>query len=155
MFCPKCGTDNPAGAMSCAKCGGPLAAQPQAPGAQPPAQQQYGGVQPPAAAQSYSGQAVAAIQNYMTHNIIMTVVSTLACCNIVSLALAIVGIVFASNSKKAAAQGDVNGAQSAANTAKILFFISLGLVILFLVGGILRVVLGGGLQALQQFHHFR
>ena len=147
--------------MTCANCGNPLPIRqqpPQMPGVQQPPQQQYGGVPPPPtppAAQPYYAQPVAAIQNYMTHNIVMAVLSPFFCCNFVSLAIAIVGIVFASNSSKSAAQGDINGAQNAANTAKILFLVSLSFFVLGIFGFIVKMIVGGGLQALRMFPHMR
>jgi len=144
MFCPKCGTENPAGAMSCARCGNQLAAQqtpqqqsPQQPpsqqqqpysGYKPPApQQQYSSYQPAQASQSYVAP-VSGQQDYFVHNIVMTVLSFMFCC--FGLIPGIIGIVNASKAKSSFQIGDMAGGQQAAKTAKTCFTVNLVLIIL-------------------------
>lgn len=67
-----------------------------------------------------------AIQNYLVLNIIATVVGVF-CCDLIGGIPAIIGIVMATQVTKLAEAGDIAGAQSKANTAKILAIVSLAL----------------------------
>ena len=164
--------DNKSGVNFCAGCGNPLSAQQSAGGPQQkmsgsqPYGQLYTHQQTGGAPQSYGpegyrqmgggaqpfgpgGIPAAPVKDYMAHNIVMTILGAL-CCNIIAFVLGIVGIVFASNSRKAAAMGDFTTAQSAANTAKIMYYISLALIILTVVAYIL-IFLAGGLASMPGF----
>lgn len=92
-------------------------------------QRQYGGNIPPQ--DNYPP------QNYMAINIVATVVGLLCCGNcFISMIIGIIGIVFASQVNSKFMMGDVRGAESSANTAKILGISSLILSGLTLIGTI-------------------
>lgn len=80
-------------------------------------------------------------QNYMVMNIVAAVVGILACGNCcISMILGIVGIVFSSQVNSKFIMGDINGASSSANTAKILGIISLVLSALTIIGTIVYYI---------------
>lgn len=83
----------------------------------------------------------APIHNYLVLNIIATVFGVL-CCDILGGIPGIVGIVFATQVNKLAAAGDIAGAQSKANTAKILAIVSIALGALGLVVNLVAAVTG-------------
>lgn len=157
MFCPNCGSQVPSGAASCAQCGRPVApAQPQYqypqyPGG--PQQPQNSGPQQYSGAQQQSGMKAAGIEDYFVHNIVLTCLG-LFCCGCISLILGIIGIVYASNARSAFAMGNIPGAQSASQTAKVLFYVNLVLMALFAIGMIIYIFLIGGIAALgPMLHH--
>ncbi|MFZ4514848.1 MAG: CD225/dispanin family protein [Acidimicrobiia bacterium] len=82
------------------------------------------------------------IQNYLVLNIIGTAFAVLCCCFVGGIP-GIIGIVFSTQVNKLAASGDMAGAMSKANTAKILGIISIALGALGLVGWIINIVTGG------------
>lgn len=98
MFCRKCGVQNLDSAVSCVRCGLPLAASAGPPGL-------------PGAGDKPS--------NYLAP----AIVSTLCCC----LPFGIVSIVFASQVDSKWNAGDVAGARDAAAKAKLWFWLAFGI----------------------------
>lgn len=68
-------------------------------------------------------------KNYLVENIVAAVVGLLCCCGISTIP-GVVGIVFATQVDSKFNQGDYTGAASAANTAKTMFYVTAGLVVL-------------------------
>mgnify|MGYP002784612190 FL=1 len=71
-------------------------------------------------------------KNYLIENIVASVVGIACCCG-VNLIPGIIGIVFSTQVDSKYNVGDYTGAASAANTAKILFYVTAGLVVLGLL----------------------
>lgn len=112
IYCPKCGAQNSDQSTACSACGAALANPYQAPG---------GSGAPPQ------------INNYL----IPAIFTTVCCC----LPFGIVSIVYAAQVNGLLAAGNVAGAQKAADSAKMWFWIALGtgiafqlLYLLFVVG---------------------
>lgn len=103
MFCPQCGASNADNAVVCVQCGRNLQA-----GAPAPLPIQ-GVVQPPAAP----------IQNYL----VFAILTTILCC----LPTGIPAIVFAAQVNSKLQAGDLAGAKSASNNAKLWCWISFGI----------------------------
>ncbi|MFW6286674.1 MAG: GYF domain-containing protein [Candidatus Sumerlaeota bacterium] len=87
------------------------------------------------------------INNYMTSSIIALVLSILGCCLIscfspIPLILSIIAVVFSSQVNGLARAGDIQGAQSKANTAKILAIIAIVLAVLVLLLAIVGLIFG-------------
>ncbi|MFW5870405.1 MAG: GYF domain-containing protein [Candidatus Sumerlaeota bacterium] len=100
------------------------------------------------------------VNNYMTLSIIAAVISVLGCCLIscfspIPLVLSILAVVFSSQVNGLAMAGDIEGAQSKANTAKILAIIALVLGVLVLLLGIVGFIFGmaGGMSQNFQIEH--
>jgi hypothetical protein len=64
------------------------------------------------------------VPNHLAWAIISTIISTCTCCGFLGLFSGIVAIVFAAKVNSAVAAGDINGAQAASNTAKILCWVT-------------------------------
>ena len=75
-------------------------------------------------------------KNYLIENIIAAGVGLLCCCGI-TIIPGVIGVVFATQVDTKYTAGDFVGAASASNTAKILFYVSVGLVVL---GFILNII---------------
>jgi len=118
-FCPQCGFSNADDAMVCAQCGRNLR-----PATSAPPLQATGVVMPP------GGAAV----NYLVYAILTTVV----CCP----ATGIPAIIYASQVNTKLQLGDVAGAQTASNNAKMWCWISLALGLITLLGYGLLLVIG-------------
>lgn len=71
-------------------------------------------------------------KNYLVENIVASVVGVACCCG-VNLIPGIIGIVFSIQSDSKYNAGDYAGAAGAANTAKTLFYVTAGLVLLGLL----------------------
>jgi hypothetical protein len=119
-FCPQCGFSNADDAMVCAQCGRNLR-----PATSAPPLQATGVVMPPGGA---------AVPNYLVYAILTTVV----CCP----ATGIPAIIYASQVNTKLQLGDVAGAQTASNNAKMWCWISLALGLITLVGYGLLLVIG-------------
>jgi Interferon-induced transmembrane protein/zinc-ribbon domain len=119
-FCPQCGFSNADDAMVCAQCGRNLR-----PATSAPPLQTTGVVMPPGGA---------AVPNYLVYAILTTVV----CCP----ATGIPAIIYASQVNTKLQLGDVAGAQTASNNAKMWCWISLALGLITLVGYGLLLVIG-------------
>ncbi|HOO56678.1 MAG TPA: CD225/dispanin family protein [bacterium] len=73
----------------------------------------------------------AGINDYLTHSIIVTIASLSCCCfGCPSIIVGIIAIYFASKSRNAKIQGNFVAAQEAANTARILCMIGVGLLVI-------------------------
>jgi hypothetical protein len=119
-FCPQCGFSNADDAMVCAQCGRNLR-----PATSAPPLQATGVVMPPGGA---------AVPNYLVYAILTTVV----CCP----ATGIPAIIYASQVNTKLQLGDVAGAQTASNNAKMWCWISLALGLITLLGYGLLLVIG-------------
>jgi hypothetical protein len=119
-FCPQCGFSNADDAMVCAQCGRNLR-----PATSAPPLQATGVVMPPGGA---------AVPNYLVYAILTTVV----CCP----ATGIPAIIYASQVNTKLQLGDVAGAHTASNNAKMWCWISLALGLITLVGYGLLLVIG-------------
>ncbi|MGE8213210.1 MULTISPECIES: CD225/dispanin family protein [unclassified Stenotrophomonas] len=92
------------------------------------------------------------IPNYLAWSIISTVLATCLCCPLGLLG--IVGIVFSTKVNSLLAQGDIDGARRASNTAKTWCWVTTGLAILGLVINIIyfaTVGSAGYMEMLQQY----
>jgi uncharacterized membrane protein YvbJ len=133
MNCPKCGVQNMDGVTFCGHCGAQIEShqqssqQSQQQQTQQPVQSYAAGGQPggytavyttPADGPSSGG--MVPPKNYMTESIVMTVISFLCCCSPISVILGIIAIVKANNVNSEFARGNMNGAISNADSAKIL-----------------------------------
>lgn len=165
MFCKNCGADIPEGSAFCGNCGMKVEVQPAQPEqpeqpqytAQPEANQQYSEqqdtyqsyqqqtqyqqAQPQYAPPVYNAQPIQpeALPNPTLWIILNIVMIVLGCCCSFSGIAGIIGLVFAIQGNNAVKAGDFATAQNKLKTAKILFFVSLGL---FVVGNILGIVTG-------------
>lgn len=104
-------------------------------------QAQYQQAQPQYAPPVYNAQPVQpeALPNPTLWIILNIIMIVLGCCCTFSGIAGIIGLVFAIQGSNAVKAGDFATAQSKLKTAKILFFVSLGL---FVVGNILGIVTG-------------
>jgi len=92
------------------------------------------------------------IPNSLAWSIISTVLATCLCCPLGLLG--IVGIVFSTKVNSLLAQGDIDGARRASNTAKTWCWVTTGLAILGLVINIIyfaTVGSAGYMEMLQQY----
>jgi hypothetical protein len=162
LFCPKCGTKNPDDGVQCIQCHEPLpqiapapqtAPSPDAYSApaqqatptpdpysgQPPVQPQY---QPPVQ-QPYAQNGYQPIPprptTFLAGNIILTV---LGLCTCFPLITGIIGIIFSAMITSKYNAGDYEGARKAATVAKVMFFVTLGLVICSIIYWIVSVAVG-------------
>ena len=131
MFCKQCGAQVPDGASFCTQCGCPQSEQ-----VQPFPQAMNAQNQPFSQAQMNTTQYVQ-IETYLVHNIL----ATLFCCPL----LGIVGLIFSILAKNALSNGNIQAAKSNAGTAKVLFWISLGIGLLCIP--LLLAMLGAGAAA--------
>jgi GYF domain 2/Interferon-induced transmembrane protein len=76
---------------------------------------------------------------YLVGNIIVTVIGACSC---IGLITGIIGIIYSSNAQKKFKMGDLLGSQADAKIAKILFYVTLGLIILNTLVGIGMVMSG-------------
>lgn len=114
IYCPKCGAQNPDLSTACNACGAALANPYQSP---------------------ERGGAPVQINNYL----IPAIFTTVCCC----LPFGIVSIVYAAQVNGLLAAGNVAGAQKAANSAKMWFWIALGTGIAFQLLYLIFVVIMG------------
>ena len=106
MICTKCGAQNVEGIQFCGFCGARLDPQQSFYNNQSQNQQQNYGMYPP--------------KNYMTEAIIVTIVSFLCCCSLISMVLGIIAIIKADSVNTEFNRGNYHKAQSNAATAKTL-----------------------------------
>jgi len=125
MFCPQCGASNADNAAVCAQCGRTLQA-----GAATPLPV-TGTVIPPGTT----------VENYL----VFAILTTVLCC----LPAGIPAIVYSAQVNGKLLQGDLAGAQAAANNAKMWCWISLGLGLAW-VGVVIVLMMFGVLSGL---HH--
>jgi hypothetical protein len=154
MYCPRCGSKNPDDARYCIACGDRIPVVP-APMEQAPPDQQQPAADAPLDVQPVEDRRApvqpvpaARVQDYMVHSIVVTVFSFCCCCfiNPVSPILGITAIIYASSVHSKEAAGDVAGAESAANTARVLLFVSLGVMLLLWAGVFLMKIFTGGVD---------
>lgn len=119
MFCPQCGASNADNAAVCVQCGRKLQAAVPATPIQTP-----GVVLPPGAT----------IQNYL----VFAILSTVLCCP----ATGIPAIIYAAQVNGKLQAGDLAGAKTASNNAKIWCWISLGIGLAGTVLWLLLMMLG-------------
>ena len=85
-------------------------------------------------------------KNYLVENIVSTAIGLLCCCGANAIT-GIIGIVFATQVDSKFAIADYAGAESAAKTAKLMFYITAGLVALGLIINVVSFfILGGGVM---------
>lgn len=137
MYCPNCGTNNEEGAVRCESCLELLparegqAAQPTPPPESSPyhqTPQQYSpGPQP--GYDPYAQQAAPPPRpsTFLAGNIILTVLSLCSCFGLIT---GIIGIVFSAMVMSRHTARDYEGARSASKVAKVMFFVTLALVII-------------------------
>lgn len=154
MFCKNCGAEIPDGSVSCGNCG--MQTSVEQPRQEPVNQYSnaennaYQSYQQPRDAQPeqpvynsepvYNAQPIQPVSSvnpttWIVLNILMIV---LGCCCTISGILGIIGLVFAIQSNNAVKAGDAFTAEDKAKTAKILFFVSLGIFVLQIVLGIVE-----------------
>ena len=181
MFCKNCGAEIPEGSAFCGNCGMKVTTEPvQQPDFAEQPSQQYGEapVQPEAPAQdtyqTYQQQAPQYTQPEQPHynsqptynaqpvsqasslnptlwiilNAIMIVVG--CCCSIPGI-LGIIGLVFAIQGNNAMKTGDMFAAENKLKTAKILFFVGIGL---FVVQTILGFVTGAFVNSVEDIQDY-
>ena len=117
MFCHECGQQNPDNAVACSSCGAAFSNPYAAPNA--------GGTRP----------GTTPINNYL----IPAIFATVCCC----LPFGIVSIVYAAQVNGRLAGGDVEGAQQAADSAKMWFWIAFGLGLFVQVAYFGLIIVGG------------
>jgi hypothetical protein len=105
MFCTQCGANNPDNALVCGQCGRNLQ-----PGAAPVPLQATGVVMPPQGT---------TVPNYL----VFAILATVLCC----LPTGIPAIIYAAQVNGKLQLGDLAGAQTASNNAKVWCWISFGL----------------------------
>ncbi len=93
-------------------------------------------------------------KNWLTENIAATVLGLFCCCGINAIT-GIIGIVFSTQVDNKYNAGDYPGAESAANTAKIMFYVTAGLVALGLIINIVSFFIYGGLMYNQLQNGYR
>lgn len=84
-------------------------------------------------------------KNWLTENIVATVVGLFCCCGVNAIT-GVIGIVFSTQVDTKYNAGDYAGAESSANTAKIMFYVTAGLVALGVILNIISFFLYGGLM---------
>jgi hypothetical protein len=124
MFCPQCGANNADTAVVCVQCGRSFPPAATAPLPVP------GVVEPP----------TQPVENYL----VFAILTTVLCC----LPAGIVGIVYAAQVNGKLQMGDLAGAKSASDNAKMWCWISFGLGLAVVVVSLLLMMLGviGGLH---------
>ena len=131
-YCSKCGFSNEDNAAFCASCGENVQdSVPQAP-AQAPTETYY---TPPVQTPVYTNQEPVSTdgKNPATLWLILNIVATVICCgNLIN----IVGIIFAAIGMGSFNKGEYADAESKTKTAKILFWVGLGLGVLSLIIGL-------------------
>ncbi len=125
MFCHQCGRQNPDNATVCSGCGASFVN----PYATPNATGTVAGGAP-------------AINNYL----VPAIFATVCCC----LPFGIVSIVYAAQVNGRLAGGDYEGAKRSADSAKMWFYIALGLGLFAQVAYWALMIVGGGLAEMQQ-----
>ena len=128
MICPKCGANNLEGQTFCGSCGSPLSSGTSTYVEQPQNNYQKEERTPPtnvsntytAPAGGPSNGGMIRPRSYLTESIIVTVISTLCCCNPISLVLGIIAIVKASKVDTDFNIGNVSEAIQNAESAKKL-----------------------------------
>ena len=88
------------------------------------------------------------IPNYLAWSIIATVLATCLCCPLGLVG--IVAIVFSNKVNTLLAQGDIEGARRASNTAKTWCWVATALAIIGLIWTIYQLTIGGGVMQYQQ-----
>ena len=162
MFCKNCGAEIPDGSVFCGNCG--MQTSVEQPRQEPVNQYSnaennaYQGYQQPQYAQPeqpvYNSEPVynaQPIQPGIVLNILMIV---LGCCCSISGILGIIGLVFAIQSNNAVKAGDAVTAENKAKTAKILFFVSLGLFVLQTVLGIVSGIFTSSMENVEDYLYY-
>jgi hypothetical protein len=88
------------------------------------------------------------IPNHLAWSIIATVVATCLCCPLGLVG--IVAIVFSNKVNTLLAQGDIEGARRASNTAKTWCWVATALAIVGLIWATYSLTIGGGMMQYQQ-----
>ncbi|HLM52532.1 MAG TPA: CD225/dispanin family protein [Pseudoxanthomonas sp.] len=88
------------------------------------------------------------IPNYLAWSIISTVLATCLCCPLGLVG--IVAIVFSNKVNNLLAQGDIEGARRASNTAKTWCWVATALAIIGLIWNTYFWTMGGGMMQYQQ-----
>jgi hypothetical protein len=88
------------------------------------------------------------IPNHLAWAIIATVLATCLCCPLGLVG--IVAIVFSTKVNKLLAQGDIEGARRASNTAKTWCWVATALAIIGLIWTTYAMTMGGGMMQYQQ-----
>ena len=149
MYCIKCGTQNPEDSTYCVSCGAPLnqespssatnnfqQPQQQAPTYQTPTSGYVNNSYQPV----NNGVQGAPVQNNMVLSVI-TLVLSVFCCNIVSIVLSIIATVFSTQVAQKQALGNTDDAIKTAKNAKLLALISIGFMVLEIIGTIIYFVI--------------
>ena len=135
MFCHRCGAQNPDEAQYCMKCGqaiGGIAGQAPSGG--------YAAMPGAVYAQPQAGHPVSRpeVPSHIVPAIIITIFSSLCCCNPASFAFGVVAIVYASQVDTMLMKGDKPGAEESSRKAKtwcwIAVIAAVVLTILFIIG---------------------
>lgn len=173
MFCKNCGAEIPEGSAFCGNCGMKVPAEP----VQEPVNQQYQQPEEPQQPQQpeapqdtyqsyqqpqYAQQPVynaqpdqpADIPNptlWIVLNILMIIVG--CCCSIPGI-LGIIGLVFAIQGNNAMKTGDMVSAVNKLKTAKILFFVGIGLFVLQTVLGMVTGLFASSIEDIQDYIYY-
>ena len=147
IICPKCGAQNMDGVSFCGSCGAQMQSYttpvtPEEP-QQQPQQMPYAGNNP-ANYNRYtppSNNLMIPPKNYMTEAIIVTIISFLCCCSLISTILGIIAIVKANNVNSEFAKGNYQAANSSAESAKKLTIWAVIVSVAFIVIWIILYVL--------------
>lgn len=177
MFCKNCGAEIQEGSTFCGNCGMKVTTEPVQPDfAEQPSKQYEAPAQPEAPAQDtyqsyqqpqytqpgqpqynsqpdYNAQPVQQVSSlnptlWIVLNAIMIVVG--CCCSIPGI-LGIIGLVFAIQGNNAMKTGDMFNAENKLKTAKILFFVGIGL---FVVQTILGFVTGAFVNSVEDIQDY-
>ena len=170
MFCKNCGAEIPDGSVFCGNCG--MQTSVEQPRQEPVNQYSntennaYQSYQQPRYAQPeqpvynsepvYNAQPVQPVSSvnptpWIVLNILMIV---LGCCCSISGILGIIGLVFAIQSNNAVKAGDAVTAENKAKTAKILFFVALGLFVLQTVLGIVSGIFTSSMENVEDYLYY-
>lgn len=123
MYCLHCGQQLPPDAFFCPSCGEKAETSANAPIPEAPA--------PKASA---DGDAPIEIETYMDYAIAITVLGALNCGFPFNLVMGIVAIYYADKANQYLRAGDYKKAKESAQTAKILCFIAIGILVFMILG---------------------
>ena len=156
MYCTKCGALNPDASSICSACGASLENVKETKvQSEIPVSQVYQGNQATQGNQGYQGnpgynnrtnRPIPTVPNNLVLSIVVLVISVLTCfcycITTVSVILSIIAVVLASQVNNKEFAGDIIGAEKSAKTAKILTFVSIGMLVFVIIIVVILVAAG-------------